>query len=433
MEACPSAATKAKSSWLCGESYPLHGQFLLHRIFEKLANDAKVGERIALHFDGIDVTFGQLNRHANRLAACLGQVLRSQTEVLNSDGDKIVAVCLNPSIDLIASLLAIFKIGAAYLPLDPSYPANRVAHILNDARPALLLTTASLLDAGTALAQVSDANVAIFDLDEAELDHPIDQDVVVPESSARTLASVLYTSGSTGTPKGVRLEHGNIYHRLHWQWRRFPYARDEMGCFKTALTFVDSIAEIWAPLLVGIPIVIIPKHVTQNTEHFVDLLDRFGVTRLVLVPSLLRAILTYVKFQMQSNSRRLLQSLHLWICSGEILTSELLIRFYDCFEDGTTICNFYGSTEVMGDVTYAVFHSRVNVLESLVDNKVPIGRPLDNNAVYLLNPSKEMVEMGQIGELYVAGSHVAAGYVNKREMDRFIPNTIDTRKGTAFI
>lgn len=446
-------------SVLRGETRPLETEeLLIHRVLDRALNDnGELGERVALvQCDGTRITYNQLNRKANRLAARLADIVnKKQGDVDN----KVVAICLHPSIEMIVSILAIFKTGSAYLPLDPLFPADRVTHILEDSKPALLLSSGSVLQ-GTSFASVVENKVTFFDLDEVGADEELEAPPPGQDnpSDGKTLAVVLYTSGSTGIPKGVKLEHRTILHRLSWQWRTFPYADDEVGCCKTALTFVDSIAEIWAPLLIGVPIHIVPKQVTQDTQRFIDLLDRCRITRLVLVPSLLKAMLTLLKDRnkcyREGGQPPLLERLRTWVCSGEILTSQLLLEFYDVFPEGTVMCNYYGSTEVMGDVTYATFTSRQDVMDAVIDNKVPIGtiplpmvfslfhsncmrcyagKPLDNCLLYLLGLHNEVVEEGDIGEIYVAGSHLCSGYVNNREMDRFVPNHIDPQPGRMIL
>lgn len=358
------------SSILRGEILPLQKkESLIHRVFERaLSDDSSLGRRVALtQCDGTQITFDELNTKAEQLASGLIKSVCS----LPLDRDKIIAVCLHPTIDLIVGLLAIFKTGSAYLPIDPVFPPDRVSHILEDAKPALLLTSTSVLQA-TSFASIAESNVSIFNLDSDWMND--EQPLEVERSGDEaTLAAVLYTSGSTGIPKGVRLEHKTILHRLDWQWRTFPYSPEEVGCFKTALTFVDSISEIWAPLLIGIPLHVVPKQVIQDAQCFIDLLDRCKITRLVLVPSLLKAMLTLLKCPDRKRKEPHLESLKIWVCSGEILTSQLLLEFYDTFPAGTILCNYYGSTEVMGDVTFARFDSRESVYDALVDNKVPIG------------------------------------------------------------
>ncbi|XP_057376385.1 beta-alanyl-bioamine nonribosomal peptide synthetase ebony-like isoform X2 [Daphnia carinata] len=433
-------------SFLRGESQAIRcegGECLtLDAVLNKaLSDNPKLAMREALRDSGQAITFAELNTKATELAERLARIIELLPQ---PDGDKIVAVNLFPDIELIVSLLAIFKIGAAYLPLDPTFPADRVSHILRDAQPILLLTAGSILRATAFASVVVGLNMPVFDLENKESSEAyivFNAETRGNETAPRVrnvLAAVLYTSGSTGVPKGVRLEHATILHRLNWQWRTFPFHSTEVGCFKTALTFVDSIAEIWAPLLIGQPVEVVSKPVIQDAQRFIDLLDQCKITRLVLVPSLLKAMLTLLKSRTRTTDLSLpltdngyypLQHLKTWVCSGEILTGELLLEFYDCFPAGTVISNYYGSTELMGDVTYATFRSREDVLASLIEEKIPIGKPMDNCAIYLLDASKELVDDGEIGELYVAGSHLCSGYVRNREMERFVKNQVDSTPG----
>lgn len=160
------------------------------------------------------------------------------------------------------------------------------------------------------------------------------------------LGLVLYTSGSTGIPKGVRLPHRIIQNRLQWQWKKFPYSKTEnFGVFKTALTFVDSVTEIWGPLLNGMSLLVVTKEVTKNPSRLVDILEEFKIERLVLVPTLLRSLLMFLP--LQENAEKLLYNLKIWVCSGEPLSLQLAKEFFDYFEEGRhVLCNFYGSTEV---------------------------------------------------------------------------------------
>lgn len=391
-----------------GEVHPplkdLKNEFRLHRWLEMdLLDDAQLADRVALmEWDGTrHITFGQLNREADRLANRLLKAMNNNTPAL-SDQDQIVAVCLPSSIDLIVGLLAILKTGSAYLPLDPSFPFDRINYILEDAKPTLVLSSASVLKSSPALAAALENNsnaTRLFDL-EAEANADDDEIAIdLPHmTEQKNLAVVLYTSGSTGTPKGVRLEHSSLLHRLNWQWRVFEYSPEEIACFKTALTFVDATTEIWAPLLAGRPLLIVPKQIVQDTERFIDLLDQARITRLVLVPSLLKAIISLLKSPKIKSDRTgqstALQHLKMWVCSGEVLTSQLLLEFYDVFPSGTTICNYYGSTEVTGDVTYASFKSREQALEAIFKDKVPIGRwqftiQIDLHLTFFLHPSRK--------------------------------------------
>lgn len=313
-------------------------------------------------------TFQQLDHHATHLA----QELRNHFQRPNEDW--LIAVCLHPSIELIIGLLAIFKSGAAYLPLDPSFPKDRVALLLKDANPSLILTSTEILNEKH-FDQISESENKIFCIDSFSCFGTCTDQLAIGLSQQHTmiqqdLAVVLFTSGSTGVPKGARLTQSTILNRLNWQWCTFPYATGEVAIFKTSLTFVDSIIEIWAPLLKGVPLVIVPKILTQNPQLFVNTLERFNITRLLLVPSLSSSILSSIT----KAEKVKLRSLRHWFCTGEILSVYLLNAFYQHL-DGV-VCNMYGSTEIT-DVTCQLFRSKEDVNSSIFGGQVPLGIIMD--------------------------------------------------------
>lgn len=166
-------------------------------------------------------------------------------------------------------------------------------------------------------------------------------------------------------------------------------------------------------------ILVIPKEITKDPERLVAALEKFKIERLVLVPTLLRAILMYLELQNQPN---LLFNLKIWVCSGEILSTVLAESFFDYFEEGTHIlCNFYGSTEIMGDVTYFICESKAQMKSF---DKVPIGYAVDNTVIYILNNDLTPVMAGETGEMFVSGLNLANGYVNGRDPQRFIANPL---------
>ncbi|XP_063239802.1 beta-alanyl-bioamine nonribosomal peptide synthetase ebony [Bacillus rossius redtenbacheri] len=361
-------------------------------------------------------THAELHRDAARLARAMVRRAGGGT----APGDRLVAVCMEPGRELLVALLAAWKSGAAYLPLDPGFPAARVRHILGEASPALLV--ADTVDARLYEGLVDAVSYEELRQEAAHLPgEPLVQEEMLGQGS---IALVLYTSGSTGVPKGVRLSHRAVLNRLAWQWRVFPYGSEERTCvFKTALTFVDSVCELWGPLLCGRAVLVVPREVTRDPERLVRLLEDHQVERLVLVPSLLRAVLLCLELDPRRGGGRLAR-LRTWVCSGEPLAPELASRFFRAFPGGRhRLCNFYGSTEVMGDVTYHVMESSRDVA---IAGKVPIGRPLDNTAVYLLDSQMQPVVAGEAGELYVAGLNLADGYVNNRDPDRFVSNPLST-------
>ena len=345
------------------------------------------------------VSRSELEDRANRLAHHLGD--------LGIGGNVVVGVCLERSVDLVVALLAIFKVGAAYLPLDPAYPRARLEYMLRDSGAAALVAgrrSAEGLDAG---------DVPVVDLD-ADADVIARHPTTAPGRTAGPddLAYVLYTSGSTGTPKGVMAEHRAVVNRLAWMQEAYPMAPGEVACARTRLSFVDSVCELFGPLTSGIPLVIVPEAEAVSPAALVGALARHGVTRLVAVPSLLRAVLGL--------DDRALDGLRveLWVSSGEVLSVDLADRLLRRFPRARLL-NLYGSTEVAADATcFEVGRGRG------AGATVPIGRPIANTRVHVLDRRRRPVPEGVPGELYVGGAGLARGYLGRPELtaERFVPD-----------
>ncbi|XP_031828206.1 nonribosomal peptide synthetase ebony [Nomia melanderi] len=383
---------------------------LLHKLFREAA--ANYSNQLAIyheddHGEEYTLTFGELDELTDSIA----RVLRKLADPEKSS-QSLIAVCMKPSHRLPTVLLSIIKAGMAYLPLDVEFPTNRIKHVLQEASPLMVLTEEA------ADRSIYDGTMTMTYEELAQRAAAEEKDELEQRESPEQLAIVLYTSGSTGVPKGVLLPHATVLNRLRWQWRELPYAPDEKRCvFKTSLTFVDSVSEVWGPLLQGRTLVVVPKHVTKDPERFVRVLDKHQIQRLVLVPSLLHSMLMYFSLREKEN---VLRSLKLWVCSGETLPVTLADQFFATFGDGDKIlANFYGSTEIMGDVTYHLMDSR-NQLQSA--EKIPIGKPLDNCAVYIVNKEMRLVPQGEVGELIVAGRNLAAGYLRDNDSRKFLEN-----------
>ncbi|EFN66543.1 Tyrocidine synthetase 3 [Camponotus floridanus] len=393
--------TLQQQSILKGHSFQLgknKEEDLVHELFSYTAMTYK--NQIATYYEDETnqehvLSFKELDNITNRLARAL-----QKYEKFETTSQSLVAVCMKMSHRLPTVLLGILKAGMAYLPLDAEFPISRTKYILEEAQPLIVL-----IEEGANLSIYEKASIVTYEqlLKEAGEEQ---EDTLKTKKYSNQLAIVLYTSGSTGDPKGVLIPHATLLNRLQWQWRELPYVNNEERCvFKTALTFVDSVPEIWGPLLQGRTLVIVPKNVTKDPERFVPLLEKHQVQRLVLVPSLLHSLLMYLGLR---NNDNVLDHLRLWICSGETLSVALADQFFATFSNKDKIlANFYGSTEVMGDVTYYLLSNRAQ-LQGM--EKVPIGRPIDNCIIYLVNKDMQLIPQGEVGELIVAGRNLAAEY-----------------------
>ena len=345
------------------------------------------------------VTYLELNNRTNKLA----HYLRRRGVARGA----IVAVFLERSIEAVESLLAVMKTGAAYLPIDPSYPLERVSFMLEDSRAITLLTVRGLSER----IPKSASDVICLDVDWETVAHENDTN---PETSVNSEepAYVIYTSGSTGRPKGVVGPHLASVNRFAWMWNAFRFAPNEVCCQKTALSFVDSVWEIFGPLLQGVPSVIIPEEELGDPDRMVRTLAENRVSRIVLVPSMLRFLLENVP-----DLRRKVPELKLWITSGETIAPALARRFEQTLPDARLV-NLYGSSEVAGDVTSYL------IQRGSAMNRVPIGRPIANAQIYVLDRALNPAPTGVAGEIYVGGDNVARGYLNNLELtsQKFIPD-----------
>ena len=309
---------------------------------------------------------------------------------------ELVAVCMQPSFELIITLCGIILQGIPYVPLEPALPLERIEYILKDSEAPLLIID------GTRSIPAKTTKIMMYNEIRKNGDH-------VDRIRKRSITSedsfcIMYTSGSTGYPKGVRLPHRALLNRLHWQWFYFPFNEMDVCCFKTSISFVDSIAEIFAPLLCTIPIVILPKSVLLNIDQLIDTLAEEKISRIILVPSLLALVLEHLK-----RSQKCLNTLQMIVCSGENLPCRLIEFFFNlkkCFAVNCCLLNLYGSTEVMADVTYELFQLENYSREQFIMNdRTSIGKPIDNVQVRIMDPDEHGV-----GELLIIGHGVANGY-----------------------
>jgi amino acid adenylation domain-containing protein len=377
----------------------------VQQLFEEQAK--RTPDKVAVSFKEKELSYGELNEQANRLAHHLSS--------LGVKPETLCGVFTERSTDMFVAILGIIKAGGAYLPLDPSYPQERLSFMLEDARPALLLTQKHLQ--GTLPAH--DTGLIVLDevfgqFSSASADNP------PSVATGENLLYVAYTSGSTGRPKGVLGLHKGAVNRFLWMWHAYPFEAGEVCCQKTALSFVDSVWELFGPLLKGVPSIIIPEEDVKDTRRLIETLAEKRVTRIVLVPSLLRAMLDVSP---ALGSR--LPELKVCVSSGEALSPELCERFRASAPQ-TVLLNLYGSSEVAADATF--FDTRE--LEPGASN-IPIGRPVDGATVRILDENFEPAGEGQGGEIYVGGICLARGYLRRPELtaERFVPDPFDVSGG----
>jgi len=366
---------------------------------------------IAVETEDSRITYLELNRRANQLAHFLAR--------LGAGPESLIGVCLDRSFDLMVALLGILKAGAAYVPLDPAYPRQRLAFMLKDAGLNILLTQerwAEILPKG-------EATVVCLDHEQEHLAQESEQNPRI-QRSPDSLAYVIYTSGSTGQPKGVLGLHRGAVNRFAWMWKKYPFESGEVACAKTSLNFVDSVWELFGPLLAGIVTVMIPDEVAKSPHALISALAKHRVTRVVLVPSLLSPML-----DAEPEIANRLPHLKYWISSGEAISRDLIHRFREIAPD-RVLLNLYGSSEVSADVT--CYDTR----EMHLDDPVLIGRPIANTHTYVLDKNLQPLPIGVPGQLCVSGSGLARGYLNRPDQtaEKFISHPLsDDRKSRMYL
>jgi amino acid adenylation domain-containing protein len=388
-------------------------QVCFPQLFE--AQVTKTPQAIALSFEEQEITYFELNRRAN--------ILAHELQTLGVQPDTIVGVCLERSLELAIALVAILKAGGAYLPLDCSYPQERLAFMLADANINVLLTQKHLQSVlPTYQGQIiclDDQDIWLGD----KIANPVSH--VEPDN----LAYVIYTSGSTGTPKGVMNTHRGLVNRLLWMQDTYRLIPEEKVLQKTPYSFDVSVWEFFWPLLTGASLVIAKPGGHQDSDYLVDLIEQAQITTLHFVPSMLQVFLDEPELEKSQKCR----SLKRVICSGEALSLPLQEKFFARLN--CELYNLYGPTEAAIDVTYWQCQPEYQGSQgsSRTAPTVPIGRPIANTQIYILNRDLQPVPIGVAGELHIGGVGLARGYLNQPELtkEKFIsiPPTPLTKGG----
>ncbi|MEM7795315.1 MAG: amino acid adenylation domain-containing protein, partial [Cyanobacteria bacterium P01_C01_bin.118] len=368
----------------------------LHQLFETQVE--KTPEATAVVFEQTSLTYGNLNQQANRLAHHL-QSLGVGPEIL-------VGICAERSLEMLVGLLAILKAGGAYVPMDPSYPGTRLQFMLSDAKISVLLTQTHLLDRLPSL----DAKIVLLDRDESNIAQ-LSSEPLSNEITPDHLAYVIYTSGSTGRPKGVMIPHRGLVNYLSWATQAYNVATGGGAPVHSSLGFDATITGLWAPLLVGKPVVLLSPQ--QEVEALCQTLQANQQYSLVkLTPAHLELLNQMLPPETLAHQTQAL------VIGGEALMGHQL-TFWQTHAPKTRLINEYGPTEtVVGCCVYETDET------TDLTGAIPIGRPIANTQLYVLDAYQQQVPVGVTGELYIGGSGVARGYLNRPNLTRekFIDN-----------
>jgi amino acid adenylation domain-containing protein len=363
-----------------------HPPACVHDLFE--AQVAATPNHIALEGADQQLTYRQASEAARRLA----RTLRSS----GIGPEKIVAICMDRSTDMIVSVLAVWMAGGAYMPLDLSQPSARLDFLVADAKPQLILSTMKYQGL------VSRFGLACVFCDQKPISEP-QLDDREPASEPQNLAYVIYTSGSTGVPKGVMVEHRALADHLRWMQDQFPLSAADRGVFKYSFNFDVSLVEMFWPLLAGARVIVPDGDTATDVNRLAHVIRDRGVTLLDVVPSMLSALLDSAEFGSNRSLRRV-------FCGGETMPPDLLNRLLERMD--VEFCNMYGPTETTITATYWHCAERKHT------ERIPIGRPAGHVSTYVLdqylNPLPPLVP----GELYIGGKCLARGYLARPELTR---------------
>ncbi|WP_123417576.1 non-ribosomal peptide synthase/polyketide synthase, partial [Pseudomonas brassicacearum] len=375
---------------------------LIHRQFEGWA--ASQPDAVAVVHEDQALTYGELNARANQLAHSL--------VALGVRLDDRVAICVERGLDMIIGLLGILKAGAGYVPLDPTYPPERIAYMLHDSSPVAVVTQSQWRDSLPVLP------VPTLVLDPAETGEMSQQPRHNPDVAnlnASHLAYVIYTSGSTGLPKGVMVEHRNVARLFSATQPWFEFGPQDVWALFHSFAFDFSVWEIWGALTHGGRLLVVPQLVSRSPQYCYALLCEAGVTILNQTPSAFRQL---IAAQGESDLDHHLRQV---IFGGEALETGILKPWYARQANARTqLVNMYGITETTVHVTYRALEAA----DAQLTGVSPIGKRIPDLQLYVLDAQREPVPVGVVGEMYVGGGGVSRGYLNRDELtaERFLDN-----------
>lgn len=385
-----------------GPELELPAQPFVHRLIAEQAS--RTPDAVAVRSGASELRYRELIQQSTQLA----NYLRGR----GVETEQCVGILMDRSIDLVVALLGVLEAGAVYLPLDPAYPVERLRYMLADSGAKVILTQSGQ----PLIPELASEKVDVVVMDHAGWRADSDAQPSLPvELSPNNLCYVLYTSGSTGRPKGVGVPHSALTNHMQWMADRFPLTETDRVLQRTPYSFDASIWEFFAPLMAGATLIMLPPEAQKDPSLIVQCLAN-GVTVAQFVPSLLRVVLDEPAFYTCAALRQI-------FCGGEAFDDELRERLRTSVD--AEVINLYGPTEATVDSAFYVTSDRSEPFG------VPIGGPISNTHVYLLDENLKPVPLGIAGEVYISGAALARGYLNQpaATADRFLPDPYSTQPG----
>ncbi|ATF14554.1 non-ribosomal peptide synthetase [Brevibacillus brevis X23] len=377
----------------------------IHDLFEKRVEQTP--DAAAVVYDNQSLTYRELDEQITKLAIYL------QAE--GAGPEATVGICVERSLEMVIGMLGILKAGAAYVPLDPTYSTERLAYMVEDSKSRLVLTQARLLDKVSSAAR-GNAKCIVLDRDWEEVEQTAQRQKTLNRVVNPTnLAYVIYTSGSTGKPKGVMVSHESIINTLFFLESRYPVMENDVYLLKTNYVFDVSLSELFGWFIGRGRLVILPPHGEKSPEMVAESIVKHRVTHVNFVPAMLNVFVNGA-----GENQPFLQHcpLKYVMVAGEAFPKELVKKTVATFQKAK-IENIYGPTEAS---IYAAWFSCSE--HELVSNNTPIGRPVANTQLYIVDRHMNPVPVGVPGELCIAGKGLARGYLNRPELtaEKFVDN-----------
>jgi len=374
----------------------------IHQLFE--AQVELTPDAVAVVYENEQLTYQQLNQRANQLAYYL--------RTLDVEPEVLVGICMERSLEMVVGLLGILKAGGAYVPLNPAYPIERLAFILEDTQTPVMLTQQKFVK----ILPDHTAQVVCLESDwkliaQNSLENPI------CEATSDNLAYVIYTSGSTGQPKGVMIPHSGICNQIYWRQTTFKLTERDKVLQNISFSFDPSVWQIFWPLSFGAQLMMARSGGHKDTAYLVKTIVDLQITVIALVPSMLRVLL-------QQKGIENCKSLKHITCGGEALPVEIIERFFTQLNLENVLINCYGPTEACIDATFFPCQRGTHHIIA------PIGQPITNAQIHILDDDLRPVPVGEAGELHIGGVGLARGYLNRKDLtaQKFIPNPYSSER-----